>query len=198
MLEDLRSPFRKDSTMFTLRRATPLDLDFLVMIDLKEEGITHLTPTILSDQEAADHRDKILAYVAQENKAAWVFEESDAGRLVGALLCLFHDRQHDEPNEANEFLFRFIDDSWVPPDGRFCEVFSLWVAPDVRRLHLATRLKQEMELEARRRSIRLIYTHTEERNDHVIALNYKLGYREIRRGPIWNPIIRVSLVKTLE
>jgi hypothetical protein len=43
----------------------------------------------------------------------------------------------------------------------------------------------------------LIYTHTEERNEHVIALNKKLGYHEIRRGPIWDEIVRVSLIKSL-
>lgn len=184
--------------MFELRRATPSDLDFLVKIDLKDEGITNVTPSILSDQELVDHRAKILVYITRADKATWVFEECATGRLVGAILCQFRDRRHDEPTEANEFLFRFIDDSWVPPDGRFCEVFNLWVDPGARRQHLATRLKQEMEEETRRRGIRLIYTHTEERNQHVIALNHKLGYREIRCGPIWDPIIRVSLIKTLE
>ena len=43
----------------------------------------------------------------------------------------------------------------------------------------------------------LVYTHTEMRNAHVLALNAKLGYREVRRGPIWDAVIRVSLVKAL-
>ena len=43
----------------------------------------------------------------------------------------------------------------------------------------------------------MIYTHTELTNPHVIALNLKLGYREIRRGPIWDEIERVSLTKIL-
>jgi hypothetical protein len=43
----------------------------------------------------------------------------------------------------------------------------------------------------------MIYTHTEERHAHVLALNQKLGYREVRRGPIWDDVIRVSLVKYL-
>jgi ribosomal protein S18 acetylase RimI-like enzyme len=184
--------------MFEIRRAAHSDLDFLVKIELEEEGITHETERTFSNQELAEIRAKILAYVTESNKAAWVFEESATGRLVGALLCLFHDRRHDEPTGANEYLFRFLDDWWVPSDGRFCEVFSLWIDPAVRRQHLATRLKQEMEVETRRRGIGLIYTHTEERNQHVIDLNHKLGYREIRRGPIWDPVIRVSLVKTLE
>ena len=36
-----------------------------------------------------------------------------------------------------------------------------------------------------------------DRRTHVIELNHKLGYREIRRGPIWDEIVRVSLVKYL-
>lgn len=43
----------------------------------------------------------------------------------------------------------------------------------------------------------LIYTHTEERNQHVVDLNVKLGYKEVRRGPIWDDIVRISLVKHL-
>ena len=44
----------------------------------------------------------------------------------------------------------------------------------------------------------MMSTHTEERNAHVIELNRKMGYREVRRGPMWDDIIRVSLVKDLQ
>ena len=43
----------------------------------------------------------------------------------------------------------------------------------------------------------MVYTHTELSNPHVIELKRRLGYREIRRGPIWDEIVRVSLVKDL-
>ncbi len=88
--------------------------------------------------------------------------------------------------------------SAFPPDGRFCEIFNLWVDPAYRRKGLATRLKLEMEAEARRRGIQMIYTHTEEANSHVIELNLKLGYHPIRTGPLWDAVPRVSLVKWLE
>ena len=42
-----------------------------------------------------------------------------------------------------------------------------------------------------------MYTHTEEENAHVIELNLKLGYFEVRRGPIWDEITRVSVIKHL-
>ena len=50
---------------------------------------------------------------------------------------------------------------------------------------------------ARDRGIAMIYRHTLARNTHVIAFNHKLGYREVRRGPIWDEWERVSLVKYL-
>ena len=62
---------------------------------------------------------------------------------------------------------------------------------------MGTRLKGELERESRSRGIRLIYTHTETTNGHVIDLNLKMGYREVRRGPIWDEVERVSLVKDL-
>jgi len=74
------------------------------------------------------------------------------------------------------------------------EVFQLWVHPDYRRLGLATKLKLKLEEEARVHKVDLIYTHTEESNVHVIELNKKLGYFEVRRGAIWDDITRISLV----
>lgn len=44
----------------------------------------------------------------------------------------------------------------------------------------------------------MIYTHTEALNDHVLEMNRKLGYQEVRRGPLWDDVIRVSLVKWLD
>lgn len=184
--------------MVIIRKAVLADLDFLVKADLDNEGITSIFPTSLSAQELVEHRDKIANFITSENEAAWVCEDEISHRLAGTIMYCFRDRLHDEPTEANEFLFRFIDDDWLPADGRFCEVFNLWIDPSYRRQDLATRLKQHMEAEARSRGFKMIYTHTEERNQHVIALNQKLGYQEIRRGPIWDSIIRVSLVKTLE
>jgi hypothetical protein len=33
---------------------------------------------------------------------------------------------------------------------------------------------------------------------NVLALNRKMGYREVRRGPIWDEVVRVSLVKQVD
>jgi ribosomal protein S18 acetylase RimI-like enzyme len=183
--------------MLVMRKATLLDLDFLERIDLADEGITSDLPIYSTAQELADHRERIIGFVNQTNDVAWVYEDQRASQLVGTIMYRFRDRYHEERSEANEFLFRFIGDSWLPPDGRFCEVYNLWIDPLFRRQGLASRLKQHMEAEARCRDIKVIYTHTEERNKHVIAMNEKLGYHVIRRGPIWDSVIRVSLIKML-
>lgn len=58
-------------------------------------------------------------------------------------------------------------------------------------------LKKRLEEVANTNNVNLIYTHIEERNLHVIELNKKLGYKEVRRGPIWDEIVRISLIKLL-
>jgi ribosomal protein S18 acetylase RimI-like enzyme len=184
--------------MLVLKRGILVDLDFSIEIDLEDEGVTHAAPQELTAQERGAHRKKIAGFVTDPDQAAWLYRDTATGRAVAAIMCRFRDRHHEPPTDANRFLFRFVGTDFLPPDGRFCEVFQLWVHPAYRRQGLATRLKQHIETEARRRGIRLIYTHTEARNTHVIELNRKLGYREIRRGPIWDAVVRVSLVKHLD
>jgi RimJ/RimL family protein N-acetyltransferase len=181
--------------MLEIRKATLADLDFLVGVDLNDQGITH--PSKKQPSELAEHRKMIADFVTGPEAAAWVIEETPSGQLVGTILYRFRDRYHEERNEANEFLFRFLDESWLPPDGRFCEVFNLCIHPSFRRKRLATVLKQLMEIEARQKGYKVLYTHTEEQNEHVIRLNQKLGYREIRRGPMGEDVVKVSLVKNI-
>ncbi|MCU6794979.1 GNAT family N-acetyltransferase [Paenibacillus sp. WQ 127069] len=94
-------------------------------------------------------------------------------------------------------MYNELDRTLFQSDGRFLEIFQLWVHPDYRRAGLATQLKSKLEEEAQYHNVNLIYTHTEAVNDHVIELNKKIGYQEVRRGPIWDDIIRVSLIKQL-
>ena len=46
--------------------------------------------------------------------------------------------------------------------------------------------------------VEMVYTRTEATNAHVIDLSQKLGYREVRRGAIWDSVQRVSLIKNLQ
>lgn len=182
-----------------MRKATLADLDFLMKTDLEDEGITSTSPKNLSVEELSSHREKMAVYITGADDVAWIYEDRITCEPVGTIMYRFRDRLHEKRTEANEFLFRYIeDDTWLPPDGRFCEVFNLWVAPSYRRRGLATKLKRYMEADARSRNVKVIYTHTEERNEQVLVMNRKLGYQEIRRGPIWDSVIRVSLVKVLD
>ena len=115
---------------------------------------------------------------------------------MGGVLGRFRDRLKESFESWS--VFPEIDKKHFPGDGRFCEVFQLWVRRDYRRKGLATKLKRRLEEESLARGIGTMYTHTEEENAHVIALNSKLGYSEVRRGPIWDGILRVSLIKHLQ
>jgi len=185
-----------------IHRAGAEDLDFLVEKDLDGEGYT-VSPVeyVASDEEKQLHRAKIQAFVSEPAEAGWVAVDEDCGLRVGMILARYRDRQHEPDNEANRWLFRFLDVSTFPEDGRFCEIFNLWVDPAYRRRGLATRLKLAAEEEARRRGIQMMYTHTEASNRHVIELNLKLGYQVVRTGRLGfgvdDEVLRTSLVKWL-
>lgn len=181
--------------MLILRETVPDDLDFLVAVDLKDEGVTlpHLAEA--GPEELAEHQSKIAAFILDDDKAAWVYEDTGTRRLIGITLWRYRNRLSEKFEGWN--IFPQLSTELFPVDGGFCEIFQLWVAPDYRRQGLATCLKQQAEAEARRRGITLMYTHTEEHNPHVIQLNLKLSYREVRRGPMWDEAVRVSLIKRL-
>lgn len=178
--------------MITLRPTQPDDLDYLIASDLLSDGWTPTTEDVI-----AAHHAKIAAFVAGGDDTGWIAEDDQTGERAGMILVRFRDRYHEPPTDANLFLFRALDDAIFPASGRFCEVYQLWVGPTYRRQGIATRLKQQIEVESLRRGIEMIYTHTEARNEHVIELNQKLGYRIVRTGPIWDEVPRTSLVKWL-
>ncbi len=197
---NLRSPplwvqyiYFTKTLMVTIRKAHSEDLDFLVDADLLSDG-----STLESEDEIADHREKISAFVVGTNDMGWIAQDDLTGEKAGMILVRFRDRFHEPVTEANLFLFRFLDAAIFPEDGRFCEIFQLYVTPAYRRQGIATQLKQQTEIETRQRSIKMIYTHTESKNEHVIDLNRKLGYQVVRCGPLWDDILRTSLVKWLE
>ena len=181
----------------SIRRGDARDLDFLVETDLLGEGYGETGGhQSLTAEEQQEHRAKIAAFVAGGDDSAWICE-NEKGERVGMIMARYRDLFHEAKNEANRFLFRFLDKTIFPQDGRFCEVFNLWVHPAYRRQGLATRLKIEIEKEALRRGMSMVYTHTEGANPHVVEMNLKLGYRVVRTGPIWDEVERVSLVKWL-
>ena len=182
--------------MVILRRAQLSDLHFLARIDREDEGVSS-TPVIgSSDDDLERHRRRIGKFIEDDDKLAFVLVDESSQESVGAVLGRFRDRLKESFESWS--VFPEIDEKHFAGDGRFCEVFQLWVHRDYRRMGLATKLKKRLEEESSARRIGTMYTHTEEENAHVIALNLKLGYFEVRRGPIWDEIPRVSMIKHLE
>ncbi|WP_235075204.1 GNAT family N-acetyltransferase [Paenibacillus alvei] len=95
-------------------------------------------------------------------------------------------------------IYYEIDRGLFQQDGRFIAIFQLWVAPAYRRCGIATKLKRKLEEQAQTIDVNVIYTHTEEKNQHVIELNKKLGYEVVRKGTIWVEVVRVSLIKQFQ
>ncbi|GIP37097.1 hypothetical protein J31TS4_03770 [Paenibacillus sp. J31TS4] len=177
-----------------IRKATTRDLEFLIQIDRKNEGLTLTQETMLMNEDLDQHRRKIARFVTEDNRGAFIYETN--GERRGAILFSESNRDTIYPPDWKT-IFHELDRGLFQKDGRFLEVFNLWVDPCCRRTGIATRLKLELEQEALRRQVNVVYTHTEERNEHVLELNRKLGYVEVRRGPIWDDVIRVSLIKQL-
>jgi ribosomal protein S18 acetylase RimI-like enzyme len=175
--------------MLNLRRATIADHKFLVHIDLKDEGISSII-----QHEEKEHSEKILKYLTDQAKGAFIIEDTDTGKQIGMIMYTIANRDLVYPWKT---IFNEIDRTLFQSDGRFMEIFQLWIHSNYRRLGLATKLKLKLEEEAQCHKVSLIYTHTEETNNHVIELNKKIGYQEVRCGPIWDDVIRVSLIKQL-
>lgn len=194
------SPQHSKDTMnqLTLRQATEDDLEFMARIDLKDEGIPSKSAKALTEESLKKQCQKLASFTKGHTDIAWVYEHPDESQPIALIMCRFRDMHlEDMTDEANAHLFKYIDANHFPEDGRFTEIFQLWVHPKYRRLGLATQLKRQVEHTSRQRAITMIYTHTEETNQHVIDLNLKLNYKEIRRGTLGNDIVRISLIKNL-
>jgi ribosomal protein S18 acetylase RimI-like enzyme len=157
-------------------------------------GVTPGYRNAWTEADFAEHRKKIAAFVTDPDHGGRVLA-GPAGDRLGAILWRYRNRFTEDFPAG--YVFLDIPAEVFPPDGRFCEIFNLWVAPTHRRQGHATALKQAAESDAKERGVALIYTHTEATNDHVLTLNANLGYKEVRRGPIWDEVIQVGLVKNL-
>ncbi len=185
-----------------IRCASPSDLDFLVEADIRADEDEQATLDV--DADAWDrHRDKLLPFVTEPSRGAWIHrDDGPANPRAGMLLARFRDPLHEPDIPENRFLLdrvlATLDPRWLPSDGRFTEVFQLWVHPQHRRRGIARRLKQHLEQVSRARGIGLLYTHTRADYTHVVALNEALGYTAVRHGPLWDELPRISLVKRLD
>ncbi|TMV52293.1 GNAT family N-acetyltransferase [Paenibacillus mesophilus] len=180
--------------MLKIRNAVRTDLEFLVRIDLKNDGYTVSNKLDLTDSEKKDHCKKIERFLTERDRGAILMEDTGSHNPIAMIMYSIANRDTTYPWKT---IYSELDRALFQSDGRFMEIFQLWVHPDYRRLGLATKLKLKLEEEARNRHVDLIYTHTEQSNHHVIELNKKIGYEEVRRGSIWDDVIRVSLIKKL-
>jgi ribosomal protein S18 acetylase RimI-like enzyme len=177
-----------------LRSARPDDLNFLAWIDIKDEGVSSTYMANWNDVDWARHRASIAGFIGAPDKIAIVAEAGPSRRVGGAYARMRN--RHVEGDDPTSISLR-LEASLFPADGRFCEMFQLWVDPSFRRRGLASRLKLAIEDEARRQGVRFICTGTETSNAGVIRLNEQMGYRIAKTGPVWDDIPRVSLVKDL-
>ncbi|WP_310829137.1 GNAT family N-acetyltransferase [Paenibacillus pedocola] len=177
------------------RKANIEDLDFLVYVDLLDEGITQLEEQKLSKTELEAHYDKIKTFIDDKDRGALILENIETKQRIGTIMYCISCRDKEYPWKT---IYHELDREIFQEDGRFLEIFQLWIDSGYRRHGYGTQLKRFVEDEAIRHRVNLVYTHTEESNQHVIDLNLKLGYKEVRRGPIWDEITRVSLIKYIK
>lgn len=180
--------------MLNMRTANITDHEFLVQIDLKNDGYTVSDEVEMTEQEKEEHSKKIERYLTDPDKGAFIIIDSVSNKPIAMIMYSIANRDSVYPWKT---IFNELDRRLFQSDGRFIEIFQLWVHPNYRRLGLATKLKLKLEEEAQYHKVDLIYTHTEEANNHVIELNKKIGYQVVRCGPIWDDVIRVSLIKKL-
>ncbi len=159
--------------MLNMRNANMSDYKFLVHIDLKNDGYTVTNQAEMTERENEEHNKKIQRYLTDPDKGAFIIEDSVYNKPIAMLMYSVANRDSMYPWKT---IFNEIDRKLFQSDGRFIQIFQLWVHPNYRRRGLATKLKLKLEEEALYHHVDLIYTHTELTNSHVIELNIKIGY----------------------
>ena len=199
-MTDMNSTAKKEKRVILLRKSSIDDLDFIIDALASGEGYTKEEDRTNQNEE----RVKICRYLDENYnfgpneidncpKFTYLAIDDKTQKRVGFIL--FTVRDFNTPGFQDFGIFDKIDRSLFPKDGRFCEIFDLWIDSDYRRQGIATQLKLKAEEIATIYNLKMVYTHTEEDNPHVIELNRKLGYKIIRTGVLWDEVIRVSLIK---
>lgn len=183
--------------MLRIRPAQASDFDFLYRVDVRDEGITEDHRSDWTEAHWEEHSRLVRSFTTDSEKVAFICEDEEGAKCIGLVMASFRTLapgglQAAEGNPAG------LDRTLLPADGRYCEIYQLWVHPEYRRRGLATALKRHVEVAAIRRGIGLIYTHTEAINRHIVELNLKMGYRQVRRAPLRSGVEHVSLVKKLQ
>ncbi|HHW09851.1 MAG TPA: GNAT family N-acetyltransferase [Firmicutes bacterium] len=145
------------------------------------------------EPDAATAKEIAFRFVnAADERGAFIYEDLPSGTPVGIVLYRCRNRQDAFPDYE---VFGRLDPRLFPSGGRFLQVVLLWVHPGYRRLGLGSELLRRVEAEARLRQIRLLFLLVEGTNRPAMQLVRRLRYREITRGPVWDQVVRVSLIK---
>lgn len=193
--------------MYSIRHADMNDFCFVAEINLIDEGIEGENPSLMASfDEEVEFLDKIARFLDPSlNKGETEFstcpkytlicEDNRTKESIGLVMFLF--RNMNDTTFKHFGIYDKFERSIFPEDGRVCEIFQIWVAPEERRKGLASELMKKVEAIALEKNINMIYTHTEAINDRVVELYDKLGYEVIRKGTLWDEVVRISQIKHL-
>lgn len=177
--------------MFQIRNQNEHDLDFLQRI-LQREAHAHALFIPQGDETADQLLAQISAYVQDQDKGALIYADEPSGQPVG--VAIYRCRGGAGPFTETE-VFSRIDPKVLPAKGDFLEVVLFWIHPDYRRLGLGRELAKRLEGEAHHRNIHTIYLQTEGKNAGAMAFTRAMRYKEVYRGPLWDEVVRVGLIK---
>ncbi|QHT61321.1 GNAT family N-acetyltransferase [Paenibacillus lycopersici] len=83
-----------------------------------------------------------MKFVTEHDRGAFIFEDEKIGKKAGLIMYSILNRDGKFPWKT---IFHEIDRGLFQEDGRFVEIFQLWVAPEYRRNGIATKLKLTLE-----------------------------------------------------
>jgi len=170
-----------------LRGLQATDLDTVADVIRRGEGYTLASlPTLQSV------RSDLEGFGGDADKRGFI--AIAAGGSVAAFL-LFFERDRSRNRFEGDLIGR-LPARLFPIDGRFLQVYELWVVP-ARGRGVATALKRVLEAIAQAEGVGMLYTVTEVVHATARRLNARLGYSEVYRGPMWDDVERVALVKRL-
>jgi hypothetical protein len=106
--------------LIRLRKAEINDLDFLVEIDLLDEGVTPTEEIQQSKEEEMQHRDKMRMFLTESDKGAIIYEDLESNVKIGLIMYRISNRDKEYPWKT---IYNEIDRSLFQEDGRFLEVF---------------------------------------------------------------------------
>ena len=177
----------------SLRRVRGTDLTEIAAVLSRGEGYTLTIGQTSFDLDEV--REGLAGFAGDEGRLGFAACEATSGALAAFILLVMRNRLMDTL-PVGDVLAR-LPASAFPQDGRFLQVYDLWVSPPWRRRGVATALKRAMEAQARASNVSCLLTFTEASHAAVLHLNAKLGYRAVYRGPMWDDVERVALIKDL-